>query len=911
MSAAGPISMDDLRRLAEAEAPDLVQAILALLEREEEQSERANEDEHSADRMTVDTLRAALDQAARLQDKGRRQADAHEAWKRYLGQPESGIAQQIQLADLIVALYERGSGPARAAIVELAREAPLVYGIWGGLKRVYKLAEKNLDAEIFGALAVRFDCEAHDMGAGARDVKRGTLVYLQRRAWRFLRQLGKAVPELYPQFCVEVLRAYPLDTDSDVRIADAIEHHPAKKWGAPKNLPKTKKFRVPYREAWEASADPLMLLLETCQADFAASFAILGLRELFPDALRKVTPEWLGRLAFRPLTSAHEFLVETLDASPEFHQGKLKGIGLHEPVLALLVSPSAKARKYAIEYARGHAADMPPERLIELLEKAGSSYSDTAKFAASSIMGRSPRQLGIAVLGRLIAFDETRKWAAAALETEFERKELDETFFLDMLYSQDYDRAQWATRYLEKKFKRDELPLALWIRVLDDPRARDDDGTVVEWAMEQLSKFSVKLAPGAWILDALAREDIGSEVGEWLAKADGLPPEIDLERIKGLVFDPSRRQVAFALLGNRKLVSPGDIGLGWLLALARRADPQLHEWAHRYLLQHMAPVHFAEEKGDAKAGIARLFALALGAKEPEAVRAFAQTYLRCHHPKLGPEQSESKQWGIKSLIPRGAYSEERLWPALFDSRGDVRRFAVAITRAELRRWGAQTRVYELAESSAKEVRNIAYDALVQAGEAHADPELALTPEELDPVQIFSMTESRSRASRDVAIELIRKHYARIGGVLRLGWLMQSADREVRFFAVRLLWEKHRPRGVPEHWRPSAGAIEQAGAFTDAEALRALLKRLLFTVPPGRSMEQLESARARKLPASVAKRNLIEIVRDLAIEDAGFATIVAPVLGEFTGSVAKGEWQACLSALMTLRSVHGMALEGVV
>ena len=170
-----------------------------------------------------------------------------------------------------------------------------------------------------------------------------------------------------------------------------------------------------------------------------------------------------------------------------------------------------------------------------------------------------------------------------------------------------------------------------------------------------------------------------------------------------------------------------------------------------------------------------------------------------------------------------------------------------------------------------------------------------------------MTESRARASRDVAIDLIRKHYALIGGVTRLGWLMQSADREVRMLAVRLLWEKHRPRNIPAGWKPPTGKIDDQGAFTDADALRALLRRLLFTLPPPRSMEALENARAKKVSSSVAKKNLLDVVRDLAVEDAGFAKLVAPVLGEFTGSVAKGEWQACLSALMTLRRVHGLAL----
>ncbi len=895
------IELSDVQKLAEVEAPDLITIIQAIVD----QGEPTITDPPD-DMIYLAALRGSLQVASRSGDKKKRQTEAQDAWKRYLTQPAHLIAPQVRLAELIVALYDKRTGPARQALMLLAREGAFVYGIWGGLKRVYKRAEADMDAELFGALSARFDVEAN--GYARHDTNKGTLIYLQRRGWRFLRQLGKGVPELYPQFCVEVLRSYPAGT-SYASIAGKVERHHAKKWGAPKDLAKTKKFRAPYRETWEKSADPLMLLLETCQADIAASFAIAGLRELFPEVLRKVTPEWLGRLAYRPLSSAHDFLVETLEASPEFHQGKLKGIGLHEAVQKLLISPSQKARKYAIEYARGHASDLSIDRLVALMSEA-SDYSDTIKFVSSLITARNARELGVQMLGRLVGFDATQKFATKALNEDFDRKELGESFLTDMLFAEESERYDWASEYLDKKYKQGELSMSFWMKILDDPRVENDSNDVSTYAFDHLEKFKVGDAPGDWILEAIARDDIGYNVGKWLESAESLPKGLDLERIRGLVFDPQRRSVAFKLLGNRKLVSPGEVGLGWLLALARRADPQLHEWAHRYLLQHMRPEHFAEGKEDVEAGVKRLFALAMGKKEPEAVRAFAQTYLRCHHPKIGKEQPESKQFNIKSGIARDEYSEERVWPALWDQRADVRRFGVTITRTELRKWKAQSKVYELAESSAKEVRKIAYDALSQAGEEHADPELALKPEELDAAQIFSMTESRTRSSRDVAIELIRKHYKRIGGAERLGWLMQSADREVRFFAVRLLWEKHRPRGLPSHWKPSKGKIEDAGAFKDAEALRALLRRLLFTIPPGRSMEQLEQARSRKLPTSIAKRSLIEIVRDLAVADVAFANVVAPLLGEFTGSIAKGEWQMCLSALMTLRSVHGISVEGL-
>jgi hypothetical protein len=901
------IELSDLQRLADAEAPDLVAAVSAFLEQEEPERSEPLPD----DAITLDALRAALKTASKPHDKKRRQSQAHEAWKRYLNQPAAHISPRMGLADLIVGLYEKKTPAARAALLLLATEAPLEFGVWGGLKRVFKRAEHDFDAELFAELGVRFDL-ATQYSANRGDVGRGTLIYLRRRAGRFLRLLGKASPELYPSFAVELLRRYPLDTRAgSSEVAARVMAGTSKKWGAPKGLAKDKRFRPPYLEAWKQSADPLLLLLETCQCDMAASFAILGLRELHPEVFRSLSPEWLARLAYRPLSSAHDFLVEVLEGSPQLHQGNIAQLGLKAAVLRLLSSPSAKARKYAIEYARGHATDLATERLVEILESAV-EYKDTVSFIVGVLTARRPaRSLGLVVLGRLLRFDAARAFAAAALETEFEQRELTEQFLLDLLLDDDDATRKWVRKYIDKLPSATTVPVTFWLQVLDDPRLDEVYG-VDDYAKRKLVKYPLTSVPGEWLLTALGRDDIGSEITSWLEKADALPPSLDLERIRGLIFDPSKRQIAFNILGNPKIVPPGQVGLAWLLALARRADPALHEWAHRYLLVHVKPELFSDGKPSIGSGVARLFALASGQKEPEAIRAFAQLYLRCHHPKLGKREAETKQYGIKPAIPREAYSEERVWPCLFDVRADVRRFGVTITRLELRRWKAGARIYELAESANKEVRNVAYDALFQAGEADADPDLAIALDELDAAQIFSLTESRRRPTRDAGMDLIRKHYERIGGVERLGWLMQSADREVRLFAVRLLWEKHRPRGLPPGWRPASGKpLPQGETFADAEALRALLRRLLFMVPPVRSAEATDQVRAKKLPASVAKRHVIAVVRDLGLADAAFAQVVAPVLGEFTGSVAKGEWQACLAALMQLRAAHGLAVEGLV
>lgn len=908
------IQRDDLQRLAAGGSAELAGLFVAYLDQSdpdpyEEVEGPADEEEGAGERppkkeppegwISIHAHLSSLRDAQRQRTKAKRRVSAQEAWQKFLAQTEPPLPERFTLGDLVIELFERDDPAARQALLALIDQVPLKYGVWRGLKRIYKEAERRMDAEVYGALAARFDASLTWSG----EVGRGTLIHLRRRAWRFLRQLGGAVPELYPRFAVEVLRRYEENASyGGLWVANHIMQHGTKKYDAhqffSKSPPSDMVKHRAFPDAWKRAPEALMFLLETCRSDAAAQFAIQGLQKDFADRLRNASPTWLARLADRPLASAHEFLVETLLGSPEFHQGKLRELGLHEAVVALLRSPNQKARRYAVDYARGHAKDLPKEALFELLD---SDDREVAGLAATLLTGRPARELGHVFLGRLLALDETHKWAKKSLEEAFERKELPLEFLASMLRGRDEQR-DWAEDYIERKYPGNELGARFWMDLLDGKE--DLRQGVIKLAFKVLGKLKSSALDAGWLMDALTRSELSEHAGKILRKSDHLAG-LDVERLKGFVFNPSYREVALEALSNTKLVSPKALGLPWLLALAKRADPSLHEFAHRYLLEHLKPADFSDS-GQLEAGVERLYQLALGDKEPEPIRVFAQTYLRCHHPKMGPEQPESKQFSLKPYLKAAHYDPERLWAALADGRDDVRKFGLLFARVELRAWGFQARVYDLCESDAKDVRNLGYDALQGAGDEEADPAVALRLDELDAARIFQLTESTKRSTREVGMGLIRRHYGRLGGAERLGWLMQSADREVRLFAVRLLWEKHRPRAYPPGWKPRKSGdipLEDAGRFGDVEALRGLLRRLLFGLPPGRSAQPSEGRRGGHVSAGVIKRNIVDLVRDLGVEDPAFAALVAPVLQEFTGSLAVGEWQACLAALARLQSAH--------
>ncbi len=415
----------------------------------------------------------------------------------------------------------------------------------------------------------------------------------------------------------------------------------------------------------------------------------------------------------------------------------------------------------------------------------------------------------------------------------------------------------------------------------------------------------------AWIQKSFEDRQRTEAVGRWLAAGMLSGDELDAEWLKSLVAKPRLRPTALKLLADRRRVAPARVGLGWLLDLARSSDEELAQFAQRMLLESFEPGDFAET-GQAADGVARLWGLATGAKSSEAVRAFAATYLKAHHPDLGPRLAEAKALGIKPRLKHDAYPLATLRPLLFDPRADVRRLAVAVAGEEIVRWKAPDLVYELAGASFKEPRGLGSELLmgtIVEGDVRRVP-----ASWLDGRRLFQLAESPHKAAREVALTLIRRMYDRVGGAERLAWLMDSPERDVRLFAVRLFWDRHRPKPWPADLAPRkhVGAVTGTERFTDLPALRQFARTVLFGLPPGRIGERdpvVEGAPRpeRALAASVAKKRLIEALRDVALDEVELARAVAPVLHEMSESLAKGEWQASVQALTSLRVHHAEAL----
>jgi hypothetical protein len=321
------------------------------------------------------------------------------------------------------------------------------------------------------------------------------------------------------------------------------------------------------------------------------------------------------------------------------------------------------------------------------------------------------------------------------------------------------------------------------------------------------------------------------------------------------------------------------------------------------------------------------------------LRQFALQYVRRHHPEIALAETD-RPVDPGAEIPPEFLTFERVEPLFFDRRTPLREFALELASYEFARWNPSIDdLLELSECPYGEVRAFVARALTCEDTPEHRP-YRLNPDVLTADAVYSFCESRDAETRALGMRLIEAH-PRLQVPEELFRLTESPDRRVRAFVVRSLWSLYRDRGVTEGWKPPAPPKSEVGKKKkDApaadrgpgvaerpdeppagpDALRQLLRRSLFTLPPGRtaapgdgkgSQEVSEDADERPgvtrrlgpLSHRQAKLALIETLRDLALEDAAFAGTIVPRLVEFLDSRGPSERAACLVAVRRLNHAY--------
>jgi len=84
-----------------------------------------------------------------------------------------------------------------------------------------------------------------------------------------------------------------------------------------------------------------------------------------------------------------------------------------------------------------------------------------------------------------------------------------------------------------------------------------------------------------------------------------------------------------------------------------------------------------------------------------------------------------------------------------------------------------------------------------------------------------------------------------------------------------------------------------------------VRAVLFGIPPGR-LEKRPSGASKPISNSKAKIHMIELARDLALQDEQFSSALTPLFKKFLGSCQHSESMACLVALTRLEAQNSNA-----
>jgi hypothetical protein len=736
------LSWDDVERVVKARAGNLVEVVQQFLKQPAPAVPRELAEDALTEKRVADAL-AKLRKELRPPAEKRPEREA--LFARWSTQTDPPPPLRLRLAELLLDLDQPEDPLARQAMLTLAKEAPLVWGPWLALKKAFKGAEARWDVELLAALAWRFDTVLADLRRRNQDtgeVKQATLAYLARRAWRFLRHVGQATPELYPSFAAEILQHYQDNTPwEQTWIANQIFYHrapgatvhrikklwdPKKRKQVIKRIPRVKRiydkkrFLGPFpgsvtqhrafADAWTADSSPLFRLIEVARADRVLTFAIEILEKNFADELKQIAPEVLLRWGSRQNTRLHLFVVKLLkDNAAVLPPARYREVGLHSLMLAFLESPQAQVRTFAVEYARGYAQDLPIALLMKILREG--QFDDVKRFVVESLARRRGADLGLPLLKDLLAIPLTNAMATKKLREDFDKSALSPAWLKDLLLSGQQPLWQFSQSYLDREYTPQELSASFYASILDDARLRDNlqksqYSWLVRYALDRLATLppeKLGLLGAQWVKDALVRPELRDAVQKWIATGVFPPRVLGVEYFQGLVFNESLVAYAFEVL-KQDAFSPTEIGVSWCFGILRDERPWLHDKSADLLASRFQPSDFDPE---GQAELARAFsalwrrATGEGAGEDRPwVRSFAQKYLMDHHPILA-EREAAKETNPKAkttpkTFPRALYDGERVLASVADiapsqkdpsdTRKDVSFFAQTLARLELRRW---------------------------------------------------------------------------------------------------------------------------------------------------------------------------------------------------------------------------------
>ena len=646
------LTLDDVRRALAARDSDLADRIVALADQPDPQpgTAGARPDPRRSAHLRRHT-RAEVRSHGFARKKPEERAHYRVEAMKALEAPgaEVPLPERACVHEIVLDLWKSEGAYERDTLIAVLERAPVKWGAWRAMKRIFKEAEQRGDWEVLGVLTARFDAAFASGVPVVNEITKKTLAYLVRRAWRCLRRQAEQLPAAYPDAAVLVLAAYAEGTRWPTTwVANHIFYHEAKKhtrrrFKFDRRPPQSLTQYRAYAELWRRTPRPLFTLITRARSEQARAFAVAALKADFRAGLREVEPAWVARLVAVPSQSAHDLVIWLLGNVPRFEQGAFRDLGLHGPVLTLFDSPSSEARAYAAAYARAHARDLSLDELVRL---ANNDNEEVRKLARDLLHDRDPRKdVGLDGWGRLLGTLHGHDLAAAALRKHFAAaRDLTPAWFKDRLLSGKKTVFDFAADLLGKLHAPKALGAAFFADLLDDARL---DANGARYALDALSRF----APADVGADALRRALVHpltrAAVTAWIQEDKVPAKDLGADFLKALAFEPTwdadpwvqalkksgrewARDLAFSeplselslkLLSDVRKISPGDLGFDWLMRLAGRSEKRYGDFAVEYMIKAFLPADFAPKEAAAPAPVAAK------AAKPSAVDLKGQSFL--------------------------------------------------------------------------------------------------------------------------------------------------------------------------------------------------------------------------------------------------------------------------------------------
>lgn len=882
--------------------------------------------------------------------------------------PEVPLPDRVKVWTIVMELWETNGPYERSCLLEIIEKVPLRWGAWRALKRIFKQAEESHDTEVFGAIAARVDQSFQNHRDD--EVTRRTIAYMRRRAWRYLRRQAETLPATYADAAVDILRFYTITSTYQWRtnwISSHIWFHDRggysrNSFSLPWKIPSMIKSRA-YSDLWLRTPRPLFTLLERAKAEQVRQFAVEALKTDFRASLRDVEPSWVIRLINVRSQIIDDFVVWLLKNVPRFEQGAFRDLGLHEPVLGLLSSPSKDARAYAAAYARTHARDLPLEQLIRLVDNDNEAVR---QLAIDLIQDRDPREeVGLDAWGRLLETKYGYDLATSVLRKHFGTRELHLDWFKERLLSKNNKVFKFASELFPKVHTPENLEAQFFIDLVEDERViKGSKSTIVNFAFTNLENYPIEKIGVEFLKRSYLQSMTTSSVQQWIRKDRIDVRSFGIDFFKALAYEPNWKADAwikelkesgrswaedlsfswglstgaFKILGDRRFFSPQELGFKWLMELAESSYSGYHNFAMNYMIEAFKPSDFAPEgsaNDQVTAGCDYLWEATIADGEETPLSRFTQSYLRHHHAHIGKKLKE-KPFEKDALIPESFLNFDRVRVLMNDSRKRIRDFALELALWDFARWNPSMEdIVELCENPYSEVFSFMSKALL-ATEKEEHKHYRIDTSKVSSDSVYRFCESLDKGTRGLGMKLISSN-PKLADPTELFRLSESPDRQVQAFVIRSIWSLYRDRGITMHWTPPPMPVakpkkgmsnEEKQAQKEAKlvvssgppqkpdnlpaepiVLRDFMRTILFTLAPARLPKSSKSKdgqgdRLKPLPARKAKLSLIEMIRDIAVEDKDFAVFVTPLLEEFMASHGKSEHDACLVALTRIDKAHG-------